>query len=393
MIFTAALTVIMLSMAIGIEAGMMYLTKRKAQTAADAAALAGALELVRGRTDAVVIGSALAASARNGFADGDGDVSVEVIIQPNLQLDTIDVAVRTRYPLIFASVAGIADPEIRAVARAGRMRTGEACAMSTDSNAAPAIVASGNASLVIEGCSMVANSDASNAFSVGGQAQIIGEGLWTPGGVLVSGQAEVPMMVRTWPMADPHEGLANQIPALADAPSSQVIDGVRHFYPGAYPNGLFIQGNPREVRLHPGSYVVDGGLTFANQMNITHAAGAVEGVNLIVRSGEIAIGANARASLTALGGESNLFSGVLLYQHPNVALQPLELSASLDLNGVIYLPKVDLALRGSALISSKKCLQIVARTIDFAGNMTLSVEDCAALGVASITVDLVRLLR
>ena len=51
---------------------MWYATKRSAQSAADAAALAGALEVARGSSEATVETKALADAERNGYLAASG---------------------------------------------------------------------------------------------------------------------------------------------------------------------------------------------------------------------------------------------------------------------------------------------------------------------------------
>src|SRR5690349_2506286 len=64
--FALAAPVALGAAGIGVETGLWYMTRRQAQTAADASAIAGALQLLRGQPTAVVT-AAVADSARNGF--------------------------------------------------------------------------------------------------------------------------------------------------------------------------------------------------------------------------------------------------------------------------------------------------------------------------------------
>src|SRR5690348_8414335 len=65
---------------LALDASYMYFHKRAMQTAADAGAYSGALELLRGNTN--VTAAAKADTALNGFTDGSGNVTVTVNAPP-----------------------------------------------------------------------------------------------------------------------------------------------------------------------------------------------------------------------------------------------------------------------------------------------------------------------
>src|SRR6202008_2325253 len=70
------------TVAVGVETGQLYRTKRQMQGAADAAALAGAIDKVNGGTNTSAIAAALYEAQRNGFQNGVGGVTVTVNAPP-----------------------------------------------------------------------------------------------------------------------------------------------------------------------------------------------------------------------------------------------------------------------------------------------------------------------
>jgi Flp pilus assembly protein TadG len=83
LIYTGLLIAVLFSVGgLAVDAGMWYATKRSAQSAADAAALAGALEVARGSTDAEVEARATADAQLNGYSNSTG-ATITVHNPPN----------------------------------------------------------------------------------------------------------------------------------------------------------------------------------------------------------------------------------------------------------------------------------------------------------------------
>ena len=80
--FFVAIPVVAGTVAVGVETGQLYRTKRQMQGAADAAALAGAIDKVNGGTNTSATAAALYEAQRNGFQNGVGGVTVTVNAPP-----------------------------------------------------------------------------------------------------------------------------------------------------------------------------------------------------------------------------------------------------------------------------------------------------------------------
>jgi Flp pilus assembly protein TadG len=74
--FVAMLPILIGVAAIGIETGQLYRVKRQMQGAADAAALAAAIDKAAGKSSDVVLATARYEAFRNGFTDGENNVTV-----------------------------------------------------------------------------------------------------------------------------------------------------------------------------------------------------------------------------------------------------------------------------------------------------------------------------
>ena len=80
--FFVAIPVVAGTVAVGVETGQLYRTKRQMQGAADAAALAATIDKMNGGTNTSATAAALYEAQRNGFQNGVGGVTVTVNSPP-----------------------------------------------------------------------------------------------------------------------------------------------------------------------------------------------------------------------------------------------------------------------------------------------------------------------
>ena len=108
-----AATVILVMGAIVVDVGLWLTERRRAQGAADFAALAAATELKN--SDAATVAKGLEFAKRNGFDDADS--AVEVQVDPNYAPDMVQVTIKQGSPMFFSGIfgAGAFDIGARAV--------------------------------------------------------------------------------------------------------------------------------------------------------------------------------------------------------------------------------------------------------------------------------------
>jgi Flp pilus assembly protein TadG len=82
MSFLVVVPVLMGAVAVGVETGELYRTKRQMQSAADDAALAGSIDRLAGKNNTTITATARYEAQRNGFQDGVNSVSVTVNAPP-----------------------------------------------------------------------------------------------------------------------------------------------------------------------------------------------------------------------------------------------------------------------------------------------------------------------
>jgi hypothetical protein len=114
-IVAGSLVALLAFTALAVDLGWFYVTEQRTQRAADAAALAGVIELPDDATAAVTTAKAVATT--NGFADELDLVGLFPQVTPTIVSDTrLEVEVRTEVPTFFLSVIGFDTMEIASTA-------------------------------------------------------------------------------------------------------------------------------------------------------------------------------------------------------------------------------------------------------------------------------------
>lgn len=148
---------------LAVDAPSWYSDKRQMQTAADAAAMAGAYELSRPDSGvADVIAAATHAAARNGFGDSvtvtleGGGMAVRAVVSEPAQSFLSQVVMETPPTLTASAVA--------------RRKRASICILALDPEAPAAVEVVGNAHIASPGCRIYVNSTDSGALSLQGAA-------------------------------------------------------------------------------------------------------------------------------------------------------------------------------------------------------------------------------
>jgi hypothetical protein len=397
---------------LGVETAVWYETKRRAQTAADAGAIAGALARARGENERIVA-SAQAAAGQNGFA-ASGVTSVTVHAPPISgayagNADAVEVVVRSSFDPILAKLFIPGSLAIRARAVAEISTVGNACIVALATTAARAVYVAAGASLDGNGCVLVANSNAMDAVEIAEMGSLLAGSVWTAGGFKSAGAAstvELSDRVRpaSWTMDDPHADLQiDSVPGCKNGfETATSINGAQSLAGGAYCGGLTLQAGA-DVKLAPGTYYIDGGTLQVNggARLACNCGLSTEGVTFVLTNSAdpaspatMNINQGADVRLRAPASEGVQFSGMLVYQDPRATqsgTNALVGGSSMVLRGTLYFPKQGVEFSGRTSNGPNPCLRIVAQTITFSGVTTIDDRGCGDAGVAPVAVRKVRL--
>ncbi len=369
--------------ALAVDVGYLRYQKRQLQTAADAAALAGASEL--SYTD--VVSAAKTDSAANGFTDGSNGATVTVNNPPlsgphNGDSNYVEVIVSSAFSTFFAKAFGVKSTTIsaRAVAHLGSASN---CVLSLRSSTASTLTSDAGTT-VSSACGFVVESSNLNALNCGGtsmSASYIG----IVGGAKGTACTLSPTPttgINTPSPADPLAYLPKPAVGACTFSGRQTYSPVACpkatpcvLSPAVYCGGIRIQSGAYVV-FNPGVYILTsskspGGLNIDIGSNVTtNTSSSPYGVTFYNYGpgGSITftmIAYTAGEGVSLIAPTTGTYQGILFFQDPGNAAAAEIFGSTADntvLQGAYYFPDaaVQIAYSGSAAYN-----MLDAYTIDF----------------------------
>jgi len=397
-IMALMMTMLLSLLSVGIEVGSWYMTRRALQTAADAAAIAGALEGARG-TPGRTVSAAKTEAVRNGAKETADAILVHTPPTSGTfkgDPQAVEAIVTRQQPRLFSAVLAGGTMEISARAVARVNLTGQACVLALDPTASGALTGQGSTIVTMQGCLLAANSRSNSAVQLSGSSMVSADGLWTAGDVSLGGSSSYafvnPPVTHAWPLPDPYANLT--IPPLGPCRSTNTKINkplTEPLQPGTY-CGEFSIGSQGVVVLNPGTYYIDrGDLTINAQAQVRcNCTVPGDGVTFVLTSsgsasdiGSVDINGGANIQLRAPSGAGYPFPGILFYQDrraPSGRVNTFNGGSDIVMSGAFYFPSQAIKWNGNTAVGgSTACVQIIARTVAFGGNSTLDSSGCAAL--------------
>jgi hypothetical protein len=360
-----------------VDVGYLEYYKRKAQTAADAAAQGGVAEINAGRVN-TVNQAVNQDAATNGFTDGANGASV-VVNNPPLSggfvgnAKYVEVIITQSLPTVFMQALNIGSMSVKARAVGGPMSP--ICVYVLDPAAAGAFTITGS-SAFSNTCGIIVDSSSATALVDGGTACLTATGIYVNGGdSLGTNCPPTPTpILSTPPMVDP---LAYVVaPTVGPCTvnnfstnSSATLD------PGVYCGGITAHANGTVLTLHPGTYVISkGGLTI--DAGVTVNGTGVTFYNTCAGPGcpsaFKSITINGGSTLNISAPTSGPLEGILFFEDrtmPSVNNIINGNNAS-NIVGALYFPNSSLSFSGNN--STTSYTEIVVKTLTIAGNATIN---------------------
>ncbi len=379
---------------LSVTAGDWYFTHRAMQSAADAGALGGAVQLVSEVSNGTSVSTSAVTTAakndtaNNGFTDGQNGVTVTATINNN---NSVTVTVSQPARLMLAGLFMGSAPTISATAQAGVVYNGSpACILALSPNAPSAIASVGNGSIQANGCAIVNNSNNSSADFINGNGTIDAAKVCGPGGYAVSGGngSFNPTPSKCVPIPDPYANYPAPPNANAECQhgnsglgisSGTSINGTVTLSPGVYCGGITISSNAN-VTFSPGVYILrNGGITASGQALLAgrgvgfFLTGSNSQVN--IPSDDIALSGQAQVNFSA--PTSGPLAGFIFFQDVTAAytgqiMNTLSGNSSVRYEGTIYFGNQNVTVVGNGVADgTSPFTSLVANTITYNGNGTL----------------------
>jgi Flp pilus assembly protein TadG len=387
---TLSLFVLIGFVALAVDIGYLYNVRRRMQTAADAAAVAGANAL-QGSNSANYQQAAKDVASLDGFATGSNNVTVTVgppATPPNPTSGTyVEVDIAQAVPTFFLGVIGYSTMNVSARAVAGAIN-GPACIYALDPTANAALGISGSAPINSD-CGVMVDSSSASALSASGSATLNAPLTGIVGDAQISGSASVNPPPKTNVASAPNPLAYLQEPTVgsctytgcsvsgsgnaAAACKSTTIGGVVYLNPGVYCGGISISGSS-SVFFNPGTYILDGGGLNASGSTTLNGSGVVfyDTADSSHSYGPITLSGSSHANLSA--PTSGPLAGILFFQDPSVKGgqgSTISGSSGSSFDGALYFPTTAVNYSGSSGASGYTI--VVADTITLSGSASMTI--------------------
>jgi Flp pilus assembly protein TadG len=388
---------------LGVETGLWYMIKRQDQSAADAAAIAAAHEIIAGKTDLAddLIPAASAAAEHNGYAG-----TAPQIVYPygdSVAANAVAVFLQRSERVLGSNFLPTVTIASKAVAVLGVLDDVCVLALSTTGTGVEVDSAS---HLDATGCAVAANSTSGNAIDIRSQTgSLSASTLVTPGQISLHGNPidpaapppefsptprtliGAPSIPNPYANTLTHAFLRNQMTTAAVNVWSAEITTI---VPGRYNQGISVQ--PPGIDLKPGVYyVTGGGFSIASGAAVTcTACGGGNGVTIVLTSADDGAGSVGNfqimpgAIVTLRAPSSGTFSGLLLIQDPlageNTADSVLTGGSTMTLTGLLYFPATAVRFQGNL---DATCTLLIASRVGTNGSVRFATSGCAGAGLSN----------
>lgn len=344
------------------------------QRAADSGAIAAAYQLSQtiGNDITAVRAAALADINRNrGFR-----LSVAPVINTPATRGSfrdasaaVEVVLNTDLNLPFTGMIMDGPMRIGARAVAEIVGNGDYCVMALENTNTPGIPIGGNATVNL-GCGMMSNASSTTSIIANGSSNVTASPVAAVGNVPDGNYA--PGTIRqdyALPLRDPYRNLPDPNITVNGSSGNANNNQNRTLSPGTY-SSLDIQGT---ATLNPGTYFITSNMRIGSQARVTGS-----GVTLVFTTrnaasnpGSIAtLDINAGAAINLTAPTSGTYAGILMYQDrraTNMATNIINGNSTSVLQGALYFPRQELQMNGTSGMNTR-CIQIVARRVDWRGN-------------------------
>jgi Flp pilus assembly protein TadG len=380
-LMAALLPVIVGTMALALDGGLLYLQRRQAQSVADAAALAGAYQLYNGSNFSVAQTSAIAIGTANGYTIPAAQVT-------NPQSGYVAVSVTANSPRFFSGLWGSGTLSVTASAVArGTTAPYSTAALLVLASSGTAVTLSGTTQLTAVNGSIVVDSTSSAAILSSGSP---GPSITTPeldlsGKILYSGTNPNKATVTNTSQPntpDPLASLSAPSSSGLTVQSSSAINlsgtTTRTLNPGVYTGGINLSGSS-SVTLNPGTYYINGG-----GINLSGSSGISGDGVFIYNTGSGGINMSGTGNISLSPMTSGTYAGITVFQdRANTAAAAMSGGSNINNSGTFYFPASTLTLSGTSGVAVMGA-QFIANKFTFSGSAGIQVNyDSSVAGTSA----------
>jgi hypothetical protein len=371
--------------ALGLDAGVLFIQKRQAQTMAEAVSAAAAFQLYLDSSN--TSGATAAATA---MASSYG-VSPTVSIPPTSgtfanKSGYVQVSITTNSPRLFSAMWGAGTMSVSASAVAGSGTTPYSTAAILVLNpSTTAVTLSGSASVTANNGSIIVDSTSSTAVVSSGAPSITAPVLDLSGSIHYSGTNPNKATITNTGQPntpDPLAGISAPSSSGMTVQSSSTINmsgaSTRTVSPGVFNGGFTLSGSS-SLTLSPGAYYINGG-----GINMSGSSSISGSGVFIYNTGGGAINLSGTGSVSLSPMTTGTYTGITIFQdRSSTTGATMSGSGKMSNTGTFYFPDATLTLSGSGGVNAVGA-QIIAKNLTFSGTAGIQVNyDSSVASVAS----------
>ncbi len=393
-IMIALTAVVLLGMvSLGVEVTAVLMKHQQMQSAADAAAVAGAVALAASSPSGYEM-EARAVAGQDGFVDGVNAMTVTVKSPPVVSRTwagnaaAVEVVISQPQILPIAAIIYHGDWSVSARGVASVGNSASSCVLSLDPSTG--VVITGGVLVNLNQCGLASNATGASALSVSGGATLNAGSVTVSGATSVYGGAHLnaPVIKQNQPATtDPYAGVA--VPPWSGCTKGSAGHPYTPGYkgssmsPGVYCGGLTLDGGGTNT-MSPGVYFINGGVfQIGNGASLTGT-----GVTIVLTgSGNnyatVAINGGSPVNLTA--PTTGPTAGLVFFEDPKAPsgkTDTISNGATVTVVGAMYFPTRTVSYGGGTKTGSP-CTQLVAWRVTFTNGAWFN-NNCASTGVASL---------
>ncbi len=373
-----AAPVLMGMAALSVDIGLWYANKRLAQSAADSAALAGSLEIIRSGGNASQISATVVSDAAiNGFTAALGD-TITVNYPPSSGSNvgsTVAVEVVISRPGQRLLSGVLFDGETNIAARAvAAADINDSCVWALNPSSASSLRVTGTASVQLN-CGILVNSANASGLFQSGSGCIQASVIKVVGGYTAACANPTPQAGVT-AFADPLAALPAPSYGACDYSANITVNAgpPQTLTPGTYCGKIKVNANAT-LNFDPGLYVLDGAsLSVSGQGTVT---GSDVSFYLTENSGvSDAITFTGGATVTLSADDGGPLPGILFYHDRNSTgnvTHRFTGGANMQLSGVLYFPSQTLSFSGGSNLNDSQAM-LIADTVEFTGSSVVDLD-------------------
>lgn len=388
--------------ALAIDGGLWMAERRRAQTAADSAALAAASVLFErfdtehgldpaGKAEAAALEYAAKYGYKNDESTNPPQRLVTVEIPPTTdegrsnpeyeyeqqfvgKAGYVKVRIQTYQKRLFSAIFDGGDLFVSKRAVAAGVNTSvsysSAAIIALDPSTSEGLTTSGNPNTqLVTTAGIQVNSNNPSALAVKGGGAITAPQVEVVGGTKVTGggSLKATVLAPREPIVDPLASISPPDPMTlpAGGPTSSISGGNVIIKPGVYNGGISISGG--SVTMNPGIYYLkNGGISLSGNANLTG-----DGVMIYIDEGGGKLNFQGGGVIKMSAPTSGAYAGIILYQDRN-SNQALSIAggSTTEITGTLYAAGAAMAVSGGAP-NTQYGSQIIVRTLSITGGANI----------------------